>query len=133
MKVTVNQYAKSLYAATKEKSPKEIDGLILNLVKILRKNRQLKLASKIREKFNELWNKENKVVEAEITTKYALQEKEMSVLKKFVQGKYQAEKVVLTNKINAEIKGGMIIKVGDEVLDGSILNQLNMLKNNLSK
>ncbi len=47
MKITVNQYAKSLYAATVDKSQKEIGEAVLNLTKILQKNRQLKLVPKI--------------------------------------------------------------------------------------
>jgi ATP synthase F1 delta subunit len=133
MKITVNQYAKSLYAATKDKSQKEMDGLISSLVKILAKNRQIKLSSKISKKFQEISNKENGIVEALVVSARKLDEKTLKNIESFVKDKYAAKKIVLENKIDEKIKGGMIIQIGDEILDGSIANQLKMLKNNLSK
>jgi len=133
MKITVNQYAKSLYAAMKDKSPKEIDGLTSNLVKILAKNRQIKLANKISEKFGEIWNRENGVVEATVVTRQKLERQNVKKIEEFIKKKYSAKTVLIENKIDEKIKGGIIIQVGDEVLDGSIERQLQDLKINLTK
>jgi F-type H+-transporting ATPase subunit delta len=133
MKITVNQYAKSLYAAMKDKSPKEINGLTSNLVKILAKNRQIKLADKISEKFGEIWNRENGIVEAEVITGRKIEKHQLNQVKKFIKEKYSAKKVLIENKIDEKIKGGIIIKVGDDVLDGSIERQLQELKSSLEK
>ena len=133
MKVTINQYAKSLYEITEGKSPKEINGLVSNLVKILAKNRQIKLANKISEKFGEIWNKENGVVEAMIITHQKLERQNVKKIEEFIGKKYQAKKVVLKNNTDEKIKGGIIIQVGDEVLDGSIIRQLQNLRENLER
>ena len=131
MKITVNQYAKSLYAATKEKSQKEISVAVANFIKILDKNRQIKLFAKISKKFEEIWNKENEVVKAEVVSCEKLDEKFLKKIENFIKEKYSAKKVVIVNKIDEKIKGGIIIKVGDEVLDGSVRGQLKKLRDNL--
>jgi F-type H+-transporting ATPase subunit delta len=132
MKITANQYAKSLYAATKEKSQKEINSVVANFVKILSKDRQVKLFSKIFKKFEEIWNKEKGIVEAEVITSRKLESHQIHQVESFIKKKYQAKEVVLHNIIDEKIKGGIIIKIGDEVLDGSVRGQLDRLRNNLT-
>lgn len=133
MKITVNQYAKSLYAATEDKSQKEIGEAVSNLIKILQKNRQFKLVSKITKKFTEIWNQEKGIVEAEITSREKLHGEASTQVLAYIKEKYLAKEVILRSIINEKIQGGIIIRVGDEILDGSVSGQLKMLKNNLSK
>ena len=133
MKISVKQYAEGLYEAAKNKSPKEIDGVISNFVKVLAKNNQLRLKGKIIEKFQEIYNRENNIVEAEITSREELGEDVRKHLRIYVSTRYKAEKVVLIEKVDELITGGIIIKVGDEVMDGSVVRQLNELKKKLSQ
>ncbi len=51
----------------------------------------------------------------------------------FIKGKYSAKEVAIRNILDENIGGGMIIRVGDEVLDGGIARQLEELRNNLAK
>jgi F-type H+-transporting ATPase subunit delta len=131
MKITANQYAKSLYKTIENKSPKEISGLVSNFVKVLAKNRQMKLFSEISQRFSEIWNKENEIVEAIAITKIEMGDKEKKEVENYIKKKYAAKEVVLKNITDEKIKGGIIIKVGDEVLDGSLLEQLMKLKSDL--
>ena len=133
MKLKEAQYAKTLYALTKDKSPKEINGVISNFIKVLAKNGQIKLATKIIQKFNDIWNTGEGIVEAEVITRSEIEKGELRKVEVYLKEKYKAKKVIIHNVIDESIKGGIIIKVKDEVLDGSIANQLKMLKTNLSK
>lgn len=155
MKLKEIQYAKTLYALTKDKSPKEINGVVSNFIKILAKNGQIKLATKIIQKFNEIWNASEGIVETEVISFRKLDKSELHKIEKYIEEKYlpatlrlpemqplqagvamqasKAKKIVIHEKIDKSIKGGIIIKVKDDVLDGSIANQLKMLKINLSK
>lgn len=133
MKVTVNQYAKGLYELTAGKSKHEVNGVVANLIKILQKNRQLKLANRIIAKFNEISNQENGIVEAEVISREKLNDAVRTKVSTYVRNKYQAKEVVLHNKIDLNIQGGIVIKIGDEILDGSIASQLNNLRNMLIK
>ena len=128
MKISVTQYAKALYEATNEKPQKEIEGLVSNFLKVLKKNNQMKLAGKIMEKFSALHDKKNGIVNASVTSVKKLDEKMIDEVEKFVAKKYEAKKVVLENKIDAKIKGGIILQVGDEIVDGSILRKMNDLR-----
>ena len=133
MKVEEAQYAKTLYEITKGKSQDEIDGVLSNFTKLLIKNNQAKLIDKILEKFNSLWNEKESIVEAEIISVCKLNSNQIDRIEKFIKSKYTIKEVLINNMIDKEIKGGIIIKVGDDILDGSIKGKLKKLKNNLSK
>lgn len=132
MKVNNTQYAEALYEATKGKSQNEIDSSVANFVKILEKNNQLKNVGNIINKFSEIWNKKEGVVEAEVITKEMIKKETSDKVEKFIKDKYKTEKVLIVNKIDKNIMGGIVIRVGDEMMDTSISGQLARLKNKLA-
>jgi F-type H+-transporting ATPase subunit delta len=131
MKATATQYAKSLYGATKDKSHKKIDDVVANFLKIVDKNGQLKLKNGIIVKFGQIYNAENGIVEAEVVSREKLKEGILNDVRTYVRRKFEAEEVVLKNVVCEKIKGGIIIRVGDEVMDGSVERQLTELKKTL--
>ncbi|HRY82805.1 MAG TPA: ATP synthase F1 subunit delta [Candidatus Moranbacteria bacterium] len=133
MKITATQYAKTLYEMTEKKSQKEIDNVMENFVKVLAKNNQLKFKKNIIAKFEEIYDRENGIVTAQVVSREKLESGMIKKITDFLKSKYKAKEVVVENKIDENIKGGIIIKVGDEVLDGSVINQLNNLKKMLVK
>ena len=131
MRISASQYAKTLYEITKGKSSDEVDELMVNFVRLLSKNNQIGFAEEIAEKFREIYNIQEGIVEAEITSREKLNESMLEKTEKFIKNKYKAEKVSLKNEIDEDILGGIIVKVGDEILDGSLRRSLAVLKNNL--
>jgi F-type H+-transporting ATPase subunit delta len=133
MKITAQQYARSLYEATKGKSQNEINGVVANFVKVLNKNNQLKSGKNIIKKFGEIHNQENGIVEAEVTSREELSDDVRNNVSKYVSNRYRAKEVVLIEKSDPKIKGGIVIRVGDEVMDGSVDSKLKELKKKLEK
>lgn len=133
MRITVSQYAKSLYEATKEKPQAEVDLMAENFVKLLQKNNQLKLAKNILEKFSAIHNAENGIVEASVVSSETPSSETLKSVEDFIAKKYSAKKVILTNNVDKGIKGGIIIRVGDEMMDASIVKKISNLKMALIK
>lgn len=132
MKISINQYARSLYESTADKSESDVDIFLVNFVKVLAKNRQTKLAVKIIKKFGELYNKENGIAEVEAISSRKLEADQIKQIEKFIQEKYSVREVIIDNKIDESIKGGIILKIGDEILDASVERQLRELKKSLN-
>lgn len=128
MKLSAKQYAKTLYEITKDKSQSEIDEIIDNFVKFLVSNNQTKMAEKIIDRFKEISNEKEEIVEAEVTSREKLGQDLVDKLSSFVKEKYKAKKVIFDNKIDENILGGVIIRVKDEVLDGSVRHQLKNME-----
>lgn len=139
MRISARQYAQTLYDLTDGKSRFEIEKSVADFARYIYRNRKLKMVKKIVEQFAVLYNKKNGIIEAEVVTREKMTEALEKKVKHFVKEKYppageagQAKEVVLKNTIDENIKGGMIVKVGDEVMDGSIRGKLDMLKKHLA-
>ena len=133
MRITAKQYAQTLYDLTDGQPKTEIEKSIADFASHIHKNRKLKLAGKIIESFRKIYNKEKNIIEAEVVSRQKLDEAFVKKVKHFVKEKYQAKEVVLKNIIDESVKGGMIIRVGDEIIDGSVKGRLGELKKVLSK
>ncbi len=66
---------------------------------------------------------------AEVTSALPLTKEEEAIVKKDVLAKVGAQ--AITFRIDPSILGGLVIKVGDKVLDGSVAGQLEGLRSNL--
>jgi len=62
-----------------------------------------------------------------VTTSQPLDAAALSSLKEKLQNLFKKE-VAITTKVDATILGGLIVRVGDMVFDGSVDGQLNLLK-----
>jgi F-type H+-transporting ATPase subunit delta len=129
MKISSKQLAQTLYDMTEGKSKSEVEKAVRDFGLYLAKNRKLKFAEKISQQFAAIYNKKNGIMDAEVVTQQEINETLEKKIKHFLKEKYLAKEVVLKNIVDKDIKGGMILKVGDEVLDGSVRGKLNRLKN----
>lgn len=130
MKISAKKYAISLFEATEDLDHKQADQVIKNFVLVLAKNQALSLAPKIIEEFDNYLRQKQGIQKVEIKTARPLgksEEKEIiSLLKKRLGKEIQIQK-----SMDESLIGGMIIKIGDNLIDGSLNLQLINLKNNL--
>ena len=133
MKISSLQYAKSLYESVQEKTPEEVREIVSGLVKILFKKNQLRLKNEIIQKFEAIYNRENKIIKGEIITREKLADETKSKLENYIKNKYEANEVFLKEEIDEKIKGGIILKVGDDWIDFSVAKQLKNLKQAITK
>ncbi|MFH1661984.1 MAG: ATP synthase F1 subunit delta [Candidatus Falkowbacteria bacterium] len=132
MKITSKQYAQSLYQVVKEKEC-DVSDTVKKFIKILVSNNDISKADKIIEDFIKIWNKEEKIIEAEITSSRELDKEIVKSLNHYISELSGAKNIVLNKKINKNILGGVIIKYGDKIIDASLKMKLSELKNNLVK
>lgn len=131
MKISASQYGKTLYEITRGKSSKEVDDILIDFIKLLSRNNQIRSAEEIMEKFREIYNVREGIVEAKVTSREKLEKDMIEKTERFIKDKYKAEKVEVNNVMDENMLGGIIIKVKDEVIDGSVRNTLAELKKNL--
>ncbi len=129
MRITSAQYAKSLYEVTLERSHKEIDVLVSNFIKILAKNGQLKLKNEILQKFETIFNQKNEIIVAQVISREKLNKETLEKLSEYIKKKYFAKEVAIDNKIDESIDGGIVIKVGHEIMNAGLKEKLRKMKN----
>ena len=128
MKISTLQYASTLFDLTENKSQEEVLSVLTKFAEQLKNDGQLKNADKIMEKFSDLYNSKNGIVVTEVCVRRDVSQDVLKEIEDFVQRKYGAKKVELKIVLDENIKGGIVIRVGDEVLDASVGGQLEKLR-----
>ena len=109
---------------------KDADSAVNKFVSLLRTNNDLKLAEKIGEEFENIYNEKNniKIVEVESARKLAENIKK-EIIKIF--GKATGKDIILEEKIDEDLIGGFKVRMDDILLDSTIKSRLVSLKNKL--
>ncbi|AFA47029.1 F0F1 ATP synthase subunit delta [Acetobacterium woodii] len=81
----------------------------------------------IYEAFRKLCNEHKNLVEARVLTVIPLDETLRIALEENLAKRFN-KKVILENEIDKSILGGAVVYVGDQIIDGSIKNQLSQMK-----
>lgn len=106
--------------------------LILNFIYlIIDKHREQYLAGIIKE-YNRLYNKEMHILEVEVVSAVELEKQSQQQLKNKLK-KLLDSTIVLKVSKDPQIIGGLVIKIGDYIIDGSIRNQLKMLQKRIKE
>ncbi len=129
MKVTPKTYANSLFESTLGKDDYEVKKIVDNFTDLLIKNNDLSKARKVTQIFSSLWNKENGIIESEVISARKLDTDSLNSIKDFLITQSKAKKILVKEKINKDILGGVIIKYDDKILDNSLktkIKDLNM-------
>lgn len=132
MKITVKQFALSLFESVEKKSAAQVKLAIKKFVEILAEKNKLAQADKIIKEFVKIWNEKNGIVEAELASAKKLDKETAKLLKNYIKKLSSADEVIVNEKVDENILGGVIIRYGDKVLDGSLKARLNDLKNKLA-
>jgi len=128
----------SPYFSTKEKQDalaRMLDGadpILMNFLKLLIENHRMPVIFRIRQEYERLWDEENKTLPVEITSAIALDEQTTASLGKTI-GERAGRKVTLAARVDPDILGGIIIRVGNSILDASIRNRLEQLRRHVAQ
>ena len=105
----------------------EIDPTIMNFLMILVDRRRIIFLEGICQHFRTLIRKLNQTVLAEVISAIALNDGQKQAVVDQVKAITQARNVELVTKIDQDLIGGVIIKVGSQVIDASLRGQLRRL------
>jgi len=128
MKISAQQYARSLYDSVYEKSEKEATTVLKNFVAILGRNRELNKAEEIIRVFNEIWSQEHGEVTATLISARELGPTAREVVTNYLKEKTSAKKISLQEELDKKLLGGFVLKYNSKVLDGSLKTSLEQLK-----
>ncbi len=98
-----------------------------NFLRILLKNARLGDLDAVAKRFAAVLEERAGMVSAEVTTAQPLSTEQQNVLQNKLQN-ITGKKVVLNYKIDPEIIGGVVTRIGSTVYDGSVKNQLEQLR-----
>lgn len=107
-----------------------MDEYNLNFVKIIVENHRLALCNEIVDEFIRISNQKENIAKAEVISAVKIEDSDLNKIKLKLESKYNCS-VTLENKIDSTLIAGLIIKIGDKVIDASIRSRLDKLSNSL--
>ena len=119
--------SEQLRAVTSILEKDDIGGLVANFVKVAAANRRLFAVPDIITAFKRLAAKERGEVAAEVTSAEPLTDGQTADLKAALKASLGKD-VALATHVDPSLIGGLIVRVGSRMIDGSLRTKLNSLK-----
>jgi F-type H+-transporting ATPase subunit delta len=107
------------------------DESFLNFLSLLIENHRMPVIFRIRQQYERLWEEENRMLPVEITSAVPLDEKTTEDLGRTI-GERAGRRVTLARRVDPDILGGIILRVGNSILDASIRNRLEQLRRHVA-
>lgn len=109
-----------------------LDQMGRRFVQVLARNKRLNLLPEISAQFEKLRAQEEKSLDVEVISAYELTEQEQTRLADVLHRRFERE-IQLTSRVDATLMGGVIIRAGDTVIDGSVRGKLEKLAESLQR
>jgi F-type H+-transporting ATPase subunit delta len=106
----------------------KVDISVKNFLNVLIDKKKFDLFDDIYNAFIDLYQNYSNIVVGEVISSTALEESYKIKIKNILEKKYK-KTFVLDFKIDEDLIGGIIIRIGNEIIDGSLKNQLIKIKN----
>jgi len=103
-----------------------IKGQAGNFLRLIARNRRLFLVADMIAAFRALAARERGEISAEVTTAHALKPDQMRLLKDTLRA-LLGKDVQIDTRVDSNLLGGMIVKVGSKMIDSSLRTKLNAL------
>lgn len=105
----------------------KIENDVLSFLMILiEKNRFMEL-ERITEEIKKIYLEKKCTITAEVTTVVPLNEQERNSLTNKLQKKYNRN-VILKEELDSQILGGVLVRIGNEIIDGTIRTKLEQIR-----
>jgi F-type H+-transporting ATPase subunit delta len=123
-------------------TPEKKDGLgravtgaepaLLNFLELLIEKHRMPAIFRIRRYFEGLWEQENKILPVQISTATTLDD---AIVKQIGDRIAQdtGQRIELTADVDPSILGGIVLRVGNSILDASIRNRLDNLRKHVAR
>jgi ATP synthase F1 delta subunit len=127
----------SPYFSTEEKKDalhRAIEGAeptFMSFLETLVERHRMPAIFRIRVRYEALWDDVNQLLPVQVTSAVELDEQTVQTIGERI-GEQTGRKVELSSSVDSGILGGIVLRVGNFILDASIRNQLNQLRKELA-
>jgi F-type H+-transporting ATPase subunit delta len=108
------------------------DETIINFLKLLIENHRMPVIFRVHRGFDELWEQENKLLPVQVTSAVELDKGTVKQIGDRI-AEQTGQKVDLSASVEPDILGGIIVRVGNQVLDASVRNRLEQLRKQVAR
>ena len=110
----------------------KVDNDLKNFLKILIEKGRITSINAIGETYKELLNEKNNILEGYVISAVPMNDEKIKELETELSKKYN-KNVTLENKVDESVLGGVLVRLGNTEIDGTIKTRLDGLKDQLSQ
>jgi F-type H+-transporting ATPase subunit delta len=128
----------SPYFSTQEKSEgldkavSDAEPIVINFLKLLIEKHRMPALLRIRRAYDALWEDYNKLLPVQITSAVELDKQVVKHIGDEIS-EQTGRKVQLSATVEPDILGGIVVRVGNQVLDASIRRRLELLRRQIAR
>jgi F-type H+-transporting ATPase subunit delta len=128
----------SPYFTSEEKKDairKVVDGAderTVNFLELLAERHRMPLLPRVRRQFDDRWAEEQGLLPVSVTSAVELDDSLVKEIGKRIQDQ-TGRKVELSSNVDPDVLGGLVVRVGNMVLDASVRNRLEHLRKTVAK
>jgi F-type H+-transporting ATPase subunit delta len=108
------------------------DPIVVNFLELLVEKHRMPELFRIRRAFDALWREENKKLPVEITSAIELKKAVVDGIASKI-AEQTGRDVQLTTTVDPDVLGGLVVRVGNTVLDASVQHRLERLRKELAR
>jgi F-type H+-transporting ATPase subunit delta len=110
----------------------DADERVLNFLELLAERHRMPAVFRIRRIFEDLWADENKLLPVVVTSATELDAGLVEDIGKRIE-EQTGRRVELSSKVDPDVLGGLMVRVGNMVLDATVRNRLEQLRKQVAK
>jgi F-type H+-transporting ATPase subunit delta len=110
----------------------DADERTLNFLELLAERHRMPAIFRIKRELDSLWADENQLLPVTVTSAVELDEGLVEDIGKRIQ-EQTGRKVELSSKVDPDVLGGLMVRVGNVVLDSTVRNRLERLRKQVTK
>ncbi|HEX6115580.1 MAG TPA: F0F1 ATP synthase subunit delta [Solirubrobacterales bacterium] len=108
------------------------DDELVNFLELLVEKHRMPAIFRIRDKFEELYAEETKRLEVNVTSAIELDERVVKRVGDEIE-KQTGRRVELSSTVDENVLGGLVLRVGNVVLDASLRNKLEKMRREIAR
>jgi F-type H+-transporting ATPase subunit delta len=108
------------------------EPVFMNFLEALLERARMPVIFRIRDRYEKLWDDEQRVLPVEITSAVELEGGTVESIGERIH-EQTGRKVEISSHVDPDIIGGIVLRVGNSVLDASIRNRLNQLRQQVAQ
>jgi F-type H+-transporting ATPase subunit delta len=108
------------------------DPAMMNFFEALIERHRMPVIFRIRTRFEELWDKTNKLLPVQVTSAVELDPATVEQIGQRI-GEQTGNKIELSSRVDPDIIGGIVLRVGNFIMDASIRTRLEKLRREVAQ
>jgi F-type H+-transporting ATPase subunit delta len=108
------------------------DERFVRFLQLLAEKHRMPVIFRIRQAFDQMWADANRLLEASVTSAVELDEKIVEQIGEQIE-KQTGRRVELTSNVDPDVLGGLVIQVGNTIMDATIRSRLERLRKQVAR